>query len=231
MKQHLLLLLLPLFGLSAKPALAQIPLEFGAGVEVSLMLMRSRAYDFPVRSDNRAEVTVEGSYGYSVYLATFPYEGWGWRADLGVGVCGRPGKYYQDEPGFSDGDVYARGRFEVLYVATDWSAVGFGASLTLTEGDLDYGGTGFYEVTNDRTIAGVHASWSQLSRWYTLTFRADLMTVAGWGRSRVAKDNRLADGRYGEWALGPSVLLSVPLNRASWIKGLTGERVIYSPRT
>ncbi len=165
-KRYLLAVLVILLGsLSAKPVLAQFPLEVGFGVDASVALMQSRAYGFPDRADNKGAVSVEGAYGYSMYLSTFPYEGWGWRAEVSGGVRGQPGSYLADEPGRVS-HLYGRARAELLYVTPGWTIVGFGASLTRTGTSyLDYGGTGSYWTLGDRSAFGAHVAWSQLARW------------------------------------------------------------------
>ncbi len=230
--RYLLAVLVSLWGgLSAKPVLAQFPLEVGAGMDFSVALMRSRAYDFPEATDEQGAVSLEGAYGYSIYLATFPYEGWGWRAEVSSGVGGDPGRYSPNAADFLDGELYGRARLEVVYVAADWTSVGFGASFAQSGATiLDYGGPNRYSVDGNRDIVGIHGSWSQYSRWCTVTFRADLTAVAGWGRSVMRSERPPAHGKYSEWTLGPSVQVTVPFNRAMWVKGLRGQRVIYSPR-
>ena len=216
------------------PTRGQGPVEFGPTLEPALALTLSRVHGLPDGTDARGSFGVEGGYLLGGYLASFPYAGWGWRADLGFGYTGQPGNDLNgDEPGFREGDRQVRLSLEARYFSDAWTGVGFGASLTALErSGLDYPSRNpSYAVAGGSFAVGAHVSWSQIGRAYTLAFRLSATAIPGWAEARVTGGGRVAEGRYTEVAIGPSVRVSVPLNRAQWLRRVDLPPPIYSPRT
>lgn len=206
------------FSLSAKPTTAQLPFEFGVVVEAGLGASTTRLSDFAAASLNRGASRFASSCGYGFYVASFPYEGFRWR--LGGLVVPH-----------GDSEEWLRGTLEVQRVRADWTAFGLGVSVSgydrLSAGPPE---GPHYRLADAQMGVGVLAKWSRFERFYTLTAGVEAAALV-MGHEVASVDDASVGGRYDLWTVGLRLAVSVPLNRARWIRGQRALLPLFSPRT
>lgn len=218
-----------LCGLSAKPATAQLRLECGLGVDLTLPVTLIRIDAPEALGLEPTSVKPETHYGYHFSFGTFPYEGWGWRAELGAGVATGGGT---TDVGYDliDRGLYGRAALDVQYVTSAWTSVGFGASLQIRDRGWNGATPLPYQLAILPTGIGLRGAWAKHYRWHTFALQLEAQTLGADLRQRTPAGDREKIGRYQQWSLSPSVRWSFAINRETWLRALERERVIYSPR-
>lgn len=205
-------------GLSAKPVAAQLPFELGAVMEAGLGVSTTRLSDFAAPSLKRGASRFASSGGYGFYVASFPYEGFRWR----LGGLVVP---------YGDSYEWLRGTFEGQRVRTDWTAFGLGVSVSGHDRpSVVQSGAPDYRLADAQMAVGVLAKWSRFERFYTLTVGVEAAALV-MGHEVASVDDASVSGRYDLWTVGLRLAVSVPLNRARWIRGQRALLPVFSPRT
>ena len=227
-----------LVGLSAKPVTAQFPLEVGGTWGANVSVAHLALYGEGLAADARRHYGgLEHHVGMGLYVGSFPYIGWGWRAGLHAELRTEAGPR---RFGLADLEYlhYLATDFTVYHVDDRWDAIGFGVSLsapTDVHGAFRDPRTDKWYSRDRDVFAGLHAV-SAFHEWgWTWELRLDLHATLPMGRLRDDVTPWTPDapplGRFFEWRLGPSARLYVPLNRQAWLRGQEGHPTIYQPRT